>query len=95
MENALILDIPPLTLGKFRLELVPVIGPDLANAERERLDDVIDEVDGAGLGMLLVNLERPNARCVISSSELKAADLLPVLAPKRESLHVHLDVVAP
>ena len=47
MADALILDIP-VDPG---LELMPVVGPDLLDAERELSDGVIDEVDRVGLSV--------------------------------------------
>ena len=41
MTDALIFDVP-MELG---LELMPIVGPDFLDAERELFDDVIDEVD--------------------------------------------------
>ena len=38
------------------LELVAAVGSDGADAERELLDDVVDEVDGVRLGVALVDL---------------------------------------
>jgi hypothetical protein len=37
----------------FGLELMAIVGSDFANAEREFVDDIIDEVDGTGLVMAL------------------------------------------
>ena len=57
MADALILDMP-MELG---LELMPVVGPDFLDAEREFFDDVIDEVDRVGLSVFIVDLKRPDA----------------------------------
>lgn len=72
MTNALVLDVPV----KLGLELVSVVGSDLANAERELLDDVVNEVDCAGLGVFLVNLQSPHPCRVINGCELDATNLL-------------------
>ncbi len=45
--------------------------------------DVVDEVDGVGLGVSLVNFQRLNPRCVIDSCILKTANLFTLLASKR------------
>ena len=55
MTDALVLDVPV----EFGLELMAIVGSDFADAERELVDDVIDEVDGIGLVMALVDLEGP------------------------------------
>ena len=90
VADALVLDVPV----ELRLELMTVVGPDLPDSKWELIDDVVDEIDGARLGMLLVDLERPHSRYVINGCELEAPDLLAVIAPKRQELDVHLDVVA-
>ncbi len=48
-----------------RLELVAAIGADRLDPEREPLDHVIDEADGVGLGVVLVDLQFPNACSII------------------------------
>lgn len=49
----MIFDVPM----KLRLELMAVVGADLSDAKREFLDDVVCEVDGIGLGMVLVDFQ--------------------------------------
>lgn len=51
VADALVFDM----LMEFGLELMAVVGSDLADPKWEILDDVIDEVYGAGLGLLLVD----------------------------------------
>jgi hypothetical protein len=55
MADAFVFDVPV----ELRLELVAIICPDFANAKRKRFDDVVDEVDGAGLSVFLIDLECP------------------------------------
>lgn len=62
--------------------------------KREALDDVVDKVDGAGLGVFLVDLECPHPGCVIDGRELEATDFLATLSFERQELDVHLDMVA-
>lgn len=76
------------------VELMPVIGPDFADTERELIDDMIDEVDGVGLGMPLVDFERPHARCILDGRILEAANLLPSFSDEGRKLDVHLDMMA-
>ncbi len=57
MADTLIFDMP-VELG---LELMPIVGPDFLDAERELFNDVIDEVDRVGLCVFVVDLERPDA----------------------------------
>lgn len=51
----------PVELG---LEFEPVVGADRVDAKGELLDDVVDEVDGVLLIVLLINLQRTDARRV-------------------------------
>ena len=57
------------------LELMTVVSSNLANAEWELFDDVIHEVDGVCLRVLLVDLESPNSACIIYRCILEPADL--------------------
>jgi hypothetical protein len=44
--------------------------------------------------VFVVDLERPDAGCIINGSILETADFLAALAAKGEELDVHLDVMA-
>lgn len=90
VSYALILDMP-VELG---LKLMAIVGSDLANAKREALDDVVDKVDGAGLGVFLVDLERSHPGRVIDGRELEATDLLSTFSFERQEFDIHLDMVA-
>jgi hypothetical protein len=46
MADALVFDVP--------VELVPIVRPHLPDAEREALDDVVEEIDGVGLRVCLL-----------------------------------------
>jgi hypothetical protein len=48
-----VLDVPV----DSRLEFVPVVRANRLDTEREAADDVVDEVDRVGLGVLLVDPE--------------------------------------
>ena len=89
MADPLVFDMP-MELG---LELMAIVGSDFLDAERELFDDAVDEVDGAGLGMFLVDLERPHPCRIIDGGELEATDLLALFSSERQELDVHLDVV--
>ncbi len=60
---------------ELRLELMAIVGSDLADAERELFDDVIGEVDGVGLGVLFTDFWGSNARCVVNGRVLETAHL--------------------
>ena len=62
MLDALVLDVP-LELG---LELMAGSGADLTNAEREGRDQVVDELDGVGLRVALVDPESAAAGVVVN-----------------------------
>jgi hypothetical protein len=51
------------------VEFMAIVGPDLANTEREHFDDVVDEIDGASLRVLFIDFEGGNARCVIDEAD--------------------------
>jgi hypothetical protein len=48
------------------LELMANVGPHLANPEGESGNDVVDEGDRIGLGVLVVDLERSDAGVIIN-----------------------------
>ena len=62
MADAVVLDMPV----ELRLELMAIVCPDLTNAKWKAFDDVVNEVDGAGLGVFVVDLERSYPGCVIT-----------------------------
>ena len=67
---------------EFRLEFVAVVGADFADPEWEFFDDVVCEIDGVGLRVLVIDFESANAGCVVDSGILEAPDLLFTLAAK-------------
>lgn len=89
MSDALIFDVP-VELG---LELMPVIGPDFPDAERELFDDVIDKLDRVGLCVFVIDFERPDARRIVDGGILEAPDFLAGFTDKGKELNIHLDVV--
>jgi hypothetical protein len=52
------------------LELGAVVGLDAFDAERELLEDVVDELDGGPLGDLRVDAQHPDAGAVVDGREL-------------------------
>jgi hypothetical protein len=78
MANALIFDMPV----ELCLELVAVVCPHFANPEGEPGDNVVDEGDRIGLGVPIVDLERPDAGRIIDRGVLVALDRPAVLSPK-------------
>jgi hypothetical protein len=71
MADALVFDVP-VELG---LEFVPIVRAHLPDTEREALDDVVDEQDGIGLGMSIVDLECPHTGGIVDGGILIALDL--------------------
>ena len=51
VPDAKIFDMPM----EFSLKLMAVVGSDLSDTERKLIDDVINEVNGIGLGVFLVD----------------------------------------
>ena len=72
------------------MELVTVVGPDRADTERKLSADVIDELDGVGLGVTPVDLQGSNTRGVIDSRVLVALDG----AREEKKLDIDLHVVS-
>ena len=81
----------PMELG---LELVPIVCPHLANAERKLFDDVVDEKDGVCLCMPLINFEGANSGCIIDSGVLETANLLAAFSFEGQKLNVNLNVMS-
>src|SRR5580704_6112468 len=75
------------------LELMAIVGPHLADPEGEPGNDVVDEGDRIGLGVPVVDLERPDAGRIINGGVLVALDRLAVFSLKDQKLHVDLDLV--
>src|SRR5580704_16487103 len=75
------------------LELMSVVGAHLADPEGEPGNDVVDEGVRIGLGVPVVDLERPNAGRIINGGVLVALDRLAVLSVKDQELDVDLDLV--
>jgi hypothetical protein len=74
------------------LKLGPVIGLDPLNAERQLLEDVVDELDGGLLVEAVVHPQNPNSSAVVDCGELVM--LLSSSANRRDELDVDLDLVA-
>ncbi len=77
-----------------RLELVAAVGSDGLDPEGELLDDVIDEVDGVGLGVTLVDLQRANSSRVVDRGVLVAPHRPTSFPLQSQELDVHLYVMA-
>jgi len=76
-----------------RLELVAAVGLDRADSKRKLFDYVADEVDGVGLGVAAIHLERAYAGSVVDGRVLVAPHG-PALFPfQSQKLDVHLDAV--
>ena len=75
------------------LELMAIVGPHLANPEGESGNDVVDEGDRIGLGVLVVDLERSDAGVIINGGVLVALDRFAVFSLKGQELDVDLDLV--
>ena len=80
----------PVELG---LELVAVVSFYFPDPEREFLDDLVDKIDGIGLGMALVDFQSPHAGCIINCRILESADLFALLSFECQKLNIHLDMV--
>jgi hypothetical protein len=52
---------------EFRLELMPVVGANSVDAERELFDHEVHKVNRVGLVVPLVDLQRTNAGCIATA----------------------------
>jgi hypothetical protein len=82
VPDALVLDMPV----EFGLEFVAVIRPNFTDAERELFNDIVDEVDGIGLGMAGVYLECPDAGRIIDGGVLVTPDVFTLSADEVRNL---------
>ena len=82
VANSKILDMPM----EFCLELMAIVRPDFSDAEWEFFNDMINEVDRVGLGVFLVNFQRPNPRCIIDSCMLKTAHFVTLFTFESQDL---------
>ena len=90
MTNALVFDMP-MELG---LELVAIIGSHFFDAKRELGDDIVDEGDGIGLVVALIDFEGPDTRCIINSCVLITFDRFVIFVFECQELHIDLDLMA-
>ncbi len=74
------------------LKLGPVVCLDPLNAERQLLEDVVDELDSRLLVEAVVHPKHPNPGAVVDRGELVM--LLPSSAKRSDKLDVDLDLVA-
>jgi hypothetical protein len=79
VPDTAVLDVP-VELG---LELVAAVGADALDAEGELRDDVFDEVDGIGLVVAAVDLQSPNAGCVIDCGVLAESGATRTAIPRQ------------
>ena len=78
-----------------RLELVPPIGSDRVSPERELLGDVANEVDGVGLRVAAVDLQRANSCIIIDGRVRVPPHRRPLLLPQSQEFYVYLYRVWP
>jgi hypothetical protein len=78
---------------EFGLELMAVVRSHLADAEREFVDDGVDEVDRVRLIVAVIDLQGANARGIVDRRVLVALDGLPVFPFEFQELDVDLDLM--
>jgi|GEM_PF-3567833 len=69
-------------------------GPDFFDPEGEFLNDMIDEVDGIGLRVVLIYFKSPHSGCIVDGSILESAYLLTGFSYESQKLDIYLDVMA-
>jgi len=92
-------DLPDPLVGyvpvEFCLELLSPIGSDRVSLERKLLGNVADEVDGVGLCVAAVDLQRANSRIIIDGRVRVPPHRRPFLLPQSWEFHVYLYGVWP
>ena len=68
---------------EFGLKFVAVVGANFSDPEWEFSNDVVYEIDGVGLRMLVIDFEGANTCCVVDGGKLKPSDILASLASMR------------
>ncbi len=80
-----------------RLELVAAVCADGLDPERELLDDafdVVDEIDGVGLGVTLVDLQCADPRRIVDRGVLVASHRAAPFPLQSQELDIYLPVMA-
>ena len=90
MADALVFDMP-MELG---LKLMAIFGSNFTDTERKLFDDVVDEDNGVGLVVTLIDFKGPDARCIINSGVLTTLDALLVFVFECQKLNVKLNLIA-
>lgn len=78
----------------LRLEFVAVVDANVADAEWELLDYIVNAIYGVLLRVPLINLQSPDARRIVNGRVLEAAHFLLLIIFEDEELHIYLDVMA-
>ena len=89
VANALVFDVPV----ELRLKLVSVIRSDLTNAEGELFDDVVDERNGAGLVVALIDFECSDAGGIVDGRALVSFDRFVVFTLESQKLNINLNLM--
>ncbi len=75
------------------LKLMPIIGSNFFDTKRELGDDVVDEGNGVDLIVTLIDLEGPDAGCIINGSVLVTLDRLVVFALEYQEFNIDVRLV--
>ncbi len=75
MPDAFMFDMPV----KLSMPILPSIRPDCVDAERELLNDIVDEANRTLLIMLFIDPKSTNPSCIIYRGVLIASDLFTLL----------------
>jgi hypothetical protein len=90
MPNAFVLDV---SVGPD-LELMPVVGADLADPKWECANHMVDKVDSVCLGVSSVGLERTDVCRIVDGSVLEPTGLLAAFFIEYQKFDGHLDRAA-
>ena len=89
MTNAFVFDMP-VELG---LKLFTVIGSNFTNTERKLFVDVVDEGNGVGLVVTLMDFDGSDARWMVDGRVLVTLDRLIVCVFECQKLNINLNLM--
>lgn len=76
------------------LEFTAIVSPDFLDVERELVDGMVNEIDGVGLGVMVVDLEHPNTSGIVDCRILEPLHGLTSLTLENQEFDIHLEVTA-
>ena len=79
---------------KRGLKLMAIVSSNVADAEGESCDAMVDEGNGVGLGVTLIDFKSSDARCIVAGRGLVTLDRFVVFVLEGQKLNINLNVMA-